>query len=158
VKKILIVYHSQSSNTEAMAKAVSEGATAAGAKVVLKKAVDANAEDIMGCDIVAIGTPNYFGYMAGMVKDFFDRVWATIREKVGDKPYVTFGSRGGGGSQAVDSVDKICDGLKMIKALPGPLATRKPTPEILVECQELGKKMAKLEKVERPKGVEEPRL
>jgi flavorubredoxin len=141
-----------------MAKAVAEGAKTAGANVVLKKAVEANAEDILGCDIVAIGTPSYFGYMAGMVKDYFDRVWATIREKVGDKPYVTFGSRGGGGSQAVDSVDKICDGLRMIKALPGPLAVRKPTPEIITECQELGRQMARLEKVEKSLRVEEPRL
>ncbi len=158
MKKILIIYHTQSGNTEAMAKAIYEAATSAGAQAVLKKAVDANAADILSCDIVAIGTPNYFGYMAGMVKDFFDRVWATIRDKVGNKPYVTFGSKGGGGSQAVDSVNSICDGLKMIKALSGPLATRQPTPEILAECRELGKKMAKLDKVVPSQKVEEPRL
>jgi flavorubredoxin len=158
MKKVLIVYHTQSSNTEAMAKAVYEGAKAAGAQAVLKKAVDANAEDVLGCDIIAIGTPNYFGYMAGMVKDFFDRVWATIRDKVASKPYVTFGSKGGGGSQAVDSVDRICDGLKMIKAFVGPLATRQPTAEILAECRELGSKMAKLDKVIPVQKVEEPKL
>ncbi len=138
MKKVLIVYHSQSGNTEAMAKAVSEGAGTAGATVTLKRAVDANAEDILGCDIVALGPPSSFGYMAGMVKDFFDRVWATIRDKVGDKPYVAFGSKGGGGSQALDSVERICDGLKMIRAFEGVLATRKPTEEALVECRELG--------------------
>jgi len=158
MKKVLLIYHSQSGNTEAMAKAVYEGAQAAGSKVVLKKAAEANADDILGCDILVIGTPNYFGYMSGMVKDFFDRVWATIREKVGNKPYVTFGSKGGGGSQGTDSVDKICDGLKMVKVLAGPLATRKPTEEILAECRELGEKIARLEKVEPIKGVEEPRL
>ncbi len=158
MKKILIVYHSQSGNTEAMAKAVYEGAAAAGAQAVLKKAVDANAADILGCDIIAIGTPSYFGYMAGMVKDFFDRVWASIRDKVGNKPYVTFGSKGGGGSQAVDSVDRICDGLKMIKAFTGPLATRQPAPEMLAECRELGKKLAKLDKVVPSQKIEEPKL
>ena len=158
MKKILIVYHTQSGNTELMAKAVAEGATAAGATVALKKAVDANVDDILNCDLIAIGTPNYFGYMSGMVKDFFDRVWGTIRDKVGDKPYVTFGSKGGGGGQALDSVEKICDGLKMIRAYQGVLATRKPTDDVLVECRELGKKIAKLEKVEKPAKVEEPRL
>jgi flavorubredoxin len=158
MKKVLIVYHSQSGNTEAMARAVSEGANATGANVVLKRAVDANSDDILGCDIVAIGTPSYFGYMAGMVKDFFDRVWATIRDKVGDKPYVVFGSKGGGGAQALDSVERICDGLKMIKAFEGILATRKPTEEDIAECRDLGKKIARLEKVEKPKRIEEPRL
>jgi flavorubredoxin len=158
LKKVLIVYHSQSGNTEAMAKAVSEGANAAGAAVVLKMATDANADDILGCDIVAIGTPNYFGYMAGLVKDFFDRVWATIREKVENKPYVTFGSKGGGGAQALDSVERICDSLKMIKAFEGVLTTRNPTEETLAECRELGKRLARLEKIERPQRIEEPRL
>ena len=156
--KVLIVYHSQSGNTDEMARAVSEGAVAAGATVALKRAVDATADDIIACDVVAIGTPNYFGYMAGMVKDFFDRVWATIREKMANKPYAAFGSKGGGGAQAIESVERICDGLKMAKVVPSVVATRKPTAEVLAECRELGKKLAHPEKLERLKGVEEPRL
>jgi len=136
---------------------VSEGAKAAGATVVFKKASEANAEDILTCDIIAIGTPSYFGYMAGMVKDFFDRVWSTIRDKMANKPYVAFGSKGGGGSQAVDSVERICDGMKMTKFAQSLLATRQPTEEALAECRALGKKLSRPEKIEKP-GVEEPRL
>ena len=158
MKKVLIIYHSQSGNTEAMAEAVYEGVKAKGATAVLKRAVDAGVEDILGCDIIAIGTPNYFGYMAGMVKDFFDRVWASVRDKVGNKPYVTFGSKGGGGAQALDTVERICDGLKMVKAFDGILATRKPTDEDLALCRELGKKLAVWDKVEKPKKIEEPKL
>jgi len=156
--KVLIVYHTQSGNTEAMAKAVAEGAKAAGATVALKKAVDAKAEDILACDVVAIGTPNYFGYMAGLVKDFFDRVWAAVREKMADKPYATFGSKGGGGAQALESVERICDGLKMSKLAIGLAATRQPSAEVLAECKELGKKLAHPDKVQKPKVPEEPRL
>jgi flavorubredoxin len=156
VKKVLIIY--QSGNTAAMAKAVSEGASAAGATVVLKNAVDANAEDILGCDIVAIGTPSYFGYMSGLVKDFFDRIWATIRDKVGNKPYVTFGSKGGGGVQFLEGLERICDNMKMVKVFEAMVATRKPTEEDLAGCRELGKKLAKLEKIEKSTKVEEPRL
>ena len=155
--KVLIIYHSQSGNTEAMAGAVSEGARSAKATVVLKKASEANAQDILACDIVAFGTPNYFGYMSGMVKDYFDRVWATVRDKVANKPYVVFGSKGGGGSQAVDSVERICDGMKMSKFAQAVLATRKPTDEVIAECKELGRKLSRPDKGEKP-GVEEPRL
>lgn len=73
-EKILIIHHSQSGNTEAMAKAVSEGANIVNAPVVLKRDVYTNSEDILGCDIMAISTLIYIGYMAGLVKDFFDRV------------------------------------------------------------------------------------
>ena len=144
MKKVLIVYHSQGGNTAAMARVLSEGATATGATVVLKRAVDANAEDILGCDIVAIGTPNYFGYMAGLVKDFFDRVWATIRDKVENKPYVTFGSKGGGGAQALDSVERICNSVGLSKIFEGIITTGKPSAKVFDDCEELGKKLAQL--------------
>jgi flavorubredoxin len=144
MKNLLIVYHSQSGNTEAMAKAIAEGARAAGANVALKKAVEANAADILNCDAVAIGTPNYFGYMAGMVKDFFDRIWATVREKMADKPYMVFGSYGGGGTVAIGTVEHICDGLKMKKICEALSAQREPKEENLAACKELGKKMAEM--------------
>ena len=144
MKNLLIVYHSQSGNTEAMAKAIAEGATAAGANVTLKRAVEANDADILNCDAVAIGTPNYFSYMAGMVKDFFDRVWAVVREKMADKPYVAFGSYGGGGTVAIETVEHICDGLKMKKICESVSAQREPTAENLAACKELGKKMAEM--------------
>ena len=142
--KLLIVYHSQSGNTEAMAKAISEGANAAGVTVALKKAVDTNDTDLLGCDVVAIGTPNYFSYMAGMVKDFFDRVWPTVREKMADKPYVVFGSYGGGGMVAIETVENICKGLGMKQVCEAVSAQREPTVENLNECKELGKKLAQI--------------
>ena len=144
MKNILIVYHSQSGNTEAMAKAVAEGATQAGATVALKKAPDAGIDDLMGCDAVIFGTPNYFSYMAGMVKDFFDRVWATVRGKMENKPYAVFGSYGGGGMPAIESVEGICNGLGMKKAAESLGIQRTPTDENLKACQELGEKIARL--------------
>jgi flavorubredoxin len=144
MKNLLIVYHSQSGNTGAMAKAVAEGAAAAGAKVDLKKAADTNDADLLGCDVVAIGTPNYFSYMAGMVKDFFDRVWATVRGQMANKPYAVFGSYGGGGMPAIESVEKICEGLGMKRMYESIGVQREPTAENLKACKELGEKLAKL--------------
>ena len=144
MKNLLIVYHSQSGNTEAMAKAIAEGAGTAGATVTLKKAADANDTDLLGCDAVAIGTPNYFSYMAGMVKDFFDRAWPTVREKMADKPYVAFGSYGGGGTIAIETVERICDGMKMKRICEAVSAQREPSAESLEACKALGKKMAEM--------------
>ncbi len=155
--KLLIVYSSLSGNTAAMAKAVAEGAQSAGASVVLKPAVEADAADLLACDVLAVGTPNYFGYMSGLVKDFFDRVWGTVRDKVASKPYVTFGSKGGGGAQALDSVENICNAVKMRRVADGILATRQPTEAVLQECREMGKKLARPESLAAP-PVKEPRL
>jgi flavorubredoxin len=144
MKKILVIYHSQSGNTEAMARAIAEGGKGAGAAVTLKKAADAGVDDLLACDAVVIGTPNYFSYMAGMIKDFFDRVWGTVRGQMENKPFAVFGSYGGGGLPAIESVEKICEGLGMKKIYDSIGIQRTPTAENLKACKELGKKLAKL--------------
>jgi flavorubredoxin len=144
MKKVLVIYHSQTGNTEKMARAIADSAKAAGAAVTLKKAVDAGIDDMLGCEVLVIGTPNYFSYMAGMVKDFFDRVWFTVRDKVGGKPYVVFGSYGGGGLPAIETVEKICEGLGMKKAADSLGIQRDPTGDGIKACQELGRKIAAL--------------
>ena len=110
----------------------------------MKKAVDADEKDILDCDVVAFGTPNYFSYMAGMVKDYFDRAWPVIRDKMENKPYVAFGSYGGGGMPAIESLEKICDNMSMKRLFDSVGVQRQPTPENLKACEELGKKLAEL--------------
>ncbi len=44
-----------------------------GATAELERVDYATVEDPISCDAVAFGSPNYFGYMAGLLKDFFDR-------------------------------------------------------------------------------------
>jgi len=142
--KVLIIYHSQSGNTGKMAQAVYDGALSADATVSLKKAADANADDLLGCDAVIMGTPNYFGYEAGMIKDFFDRNFFAMKGKVDGKPYATFGSHGNGGVKAIESLNKLCDNLGLKKAVESVAALREPSSEVLNECRGLGSKMSLL--------------
>ena len=124
--KLPIVYHSQSENTEAMAKAFYEGALSSEVTVSLKKAADTTSDDLIDCDAVAIGTLNYFSYMAGAVKDLFDRTFYAARGKADDKPYVVFGSHGGGGSKAMEGVERIYSGLRFRKAFDNVSTQGKP--------------------------------
>jgi len=144
--KLLIVYHSQSGNTEAMAKAVYEGASSAGATVTLKRAADATANDLLDCDAVAFGSPVYYGDMAGGLKDYFDRAYYAVRGKVNNKPYGAFSSGGIRTRQALDSIDRVASlsSLRMRKAFEGVIATDKPSSDALEQCKELGKKLAQL--------------
>jgi flavorubredoxin len=144
MSNILIIYHSQSGNTEAMAKAVAEGAKSAGANVNLKKAATAVADDILNCDAVIFGTPNFFSYEAGMVKDFFDRTFFTIKGKVDGKPFAVFGSYGGGGEMALASLSKLCESCGLKKAADSIGAQRAPSSEAVDKCKALGAKMALL--------------
>ena len=71
--KVLIVYHSLSGNTKAAAEAVAAGVKDGGADPVLKDGLQTDPADLLACDAIAVGTPDYFSYMAGGLKDFFDR-------------------------------------------------------------------------------------
>jgi NAD(P)H dehydrogenase (quinone) len=56
-----------------MAQGVIEGANAVpGSSVVLKRVGEVDANDLLSADAVIVGSPVYFGNMAGEVKTFFD--------------------------------------------------------------------------------------
>ncbi|MCR6668899.1 MAG: flavodoxin domain-containing protein [archaeon YNP-WB-040] len=99
--KILVLYYSRSGNTETLAKAVAEGARSVeGVNVELKRVDYATVEDMISCDGVAVGSPNYFGYMAGIMKDYFDKAWS-VRDKLAGKSYVAFTCGGGSRTTAL---------------------------------------------------------
>lgn len=144
--KILIVYHSQTGNTEKMARALSEGAgKIEGAEVVLKKAGEAGLEDLLSADGLAIGTPENFGYMSGMIKDFLDRTFYPSQrqpERIFRKPYVVFISAGNDGTGALTSIERIALGFKFKKIYEPVISKGKLTEETLEKCRELGQVLA----------------
>lgn len=141
--KVLIVYHTLSGNTEKMAIALAEGAKSVqGTQVVIRKAFDATLEDLLGCDAIALGSADYFSYIAGALKDFFDRTYYPSQGKVTGKPYAAFATGGRGGDRALEVLDRICGSFKFNKVVEGVAAERAPSPEVLAKCNEAGKKLA----------------
>ena len=141
--KILIVYHSQTGHTEKMAQAVAQGAKSIeGVEVILKKAADATTEDLLAADGLALGTPENFGYMSGMVKDFFDRTFYGAHEKVFRKPFVVFISAGNDGTGALRAIERIALGYKLKTVYDPVIAKGEITQEILDQCFELGATIA----------------
>ena len=142
---ILILYHSQGGNTRRMAVAVAQGVESiAGARALLKPAAEATLEDLLACRGLAIGSPEYFGYMAGQVKDFFDRTYeqARGRKEVFRKPYLVFISAGNDGSGALRAIERICLGYQFRKVQEPLIATGEVTAEVLARCRELGATLA----------------
>ena len=133
--KILIVYHSQTGNTEKMAHAVAEGARGIeGVDVILKKAADATLDDLLTADGFALGTPENFGYMSGMVKDFFDRTFYGAQGKVFRKPFVVFISAGNDGTGALRAIERIALGYKFKTVYQPVIARGAITEEIISQC------------------------
>jgi multimeric flavodoxin WrbA len=128
-----------------MAEAVAEGVRSiTKAEAVLKRASDANLQDLMDCDGLAIGSPEYFGYMAGRVKDFFDRTYENARgqKDIFKKPYVVFISAGNDGTGALTAIERICIGYQFKKVYDPVVARGDINRNVLSKCEELGMTIA----------------
>jgi len=143
---ILIIYHSQEyGHTDKMAQAVSKGVKDGGADVVCVNTNDerVDVEIFRNCDAVAVGTPDYYSYIAGGLKMFFDD-WYIAKGKddtdLTDKPVGLFFSHGGGG--------KVREPLEIFGQKIGPQvgdtveSKGSPDEQVVSACENLGKKLA----------------
>jgi multimeric flavodoxin WrbA len=136
MKNILVVHHSASGGTRALVSALSEGASAtAGIAVLTRSAAAATALDLQNAYGLIIATPENFGYMAGSIKEFFDRTFYACMSDttqlgggqaslLAGRPYSVLVCAGTDGSGAMQSVDRIVTGWRMRKVHPGVIALR----------------------------------
>lgn len=142
-KCILVVYHSQGGTMERLAHRFVQGATREPAITVsLKKAGDATLDDLLGCNAIAIGSPEYFGTMAGMIKDFFDRTFVAAQEKTIGLPYVCLVCAGNDGRGAITQMERIIAGYKWRQALEHLRIVGPSTDEDYARVEELGHTLA----------------
>lgn len=144
MSKVLIIYHSLSGNTKAAAEAVAEGVRSVeGAEAKVMEALRAGPEDLTDCDTLAVGTPDYHNYMAGGVKDFFDRSYYPTEGKVTGKPVGIFVTHGGGG-KAVESVKSICRTFKFRLVCAPVLVKNAPDEPARKELRKMGELLGQL--------------
>ncbi|MEU4220236.1 NAD(P)H:quinone oxidoreductase [Actinoplanes sp. NPDC026623] len=126
--KVAVFYYSSTGTVHALAEAIAEGATSAGAEVRLRRAAElapadaidqnpqwrqhldatsavpvAQLDDLAWADAYAFGTPTRFGTPAAQLKQFIDQAGGLWREGVlADKPVTAFTSAYNrhGGSEA----------------------------------------------------------
>ena len=145
MKNFLIVYHSQSGNTQRMAQAVQNGAKnkdIEGVKVRMLNALDAGPSDLLWANGLILGTPENFGYMSGALKDFFDRTFYAVEGKIAPLPYSVFISAGNDGSGAMRSIERIANGYPFISVQPAFICKGAPSYSDLQHCSEMGQALA----------------
>ncbi|MBS7611550.1 flavodoxin family protein [Candidatus Bathyarchaeota archaeon] len=113
-----------------------------GVTAKIMRVENAKIEDFISCDAVAFGSSNYFGYMSGLMKDFFDRAW-NVRDKIYGKPAVAFTSGGGPSNSALLSIERMFDAFRMVKVCDGVALSGIPTARDLEACRKLGETLAK---------------
>ncbi len=108
---ILIVYDSETGNTEKMARAVADGVKEVkGATAVLKRAVDTTNEDLLHAEAIIAGSPVYYGLMSAALKHVFDTS-VKIHGKLDGKVGGAFASSGGVATGAETTILSILEAM-----------------------------------------------
>lgn len=150
MKRLLIVFHSQFGATAQMAEAAFAGACRIdGVHSELRRAADAGVDDLLHADALLIATSENFGGMAGMIKDFLERVYYPCEDRIAGRAYATIVCAGTDGSGAQLQVDRVATGLRLRKVHPGILYQSGVTAQthivpapVLAQCEELGATLA----------------
>ena len=83
--QVLVMYHSQTGNTEALAREVAKGVQEVdGVDCLLKPVADVTQDDFLSSNGLIAGSPVYFGSMSAELKLVFDR-FVHIRSQMADK-------------------------------------------------------------------------
>ena len=70
--KVLVVFDSQTGNTEKMAHYVAEGIKKAGVEPIVKHVDEATIDEIPQCQGIILGSPVYYGLPSAKIKKFVD--------------------------------------------------------------------------------------
>ena len=146
MKTLLIVYHSLTGGTRQMAEAAMHGARTEHDVVVrLLRAADADAADLLAADGCIFATPENLAAMAGRMKDFFDRTYYAVLDRINGRAYVSMVCAGSDGENAARQIARIVTGWRL-RPIADPLivCTHAQTPEAILAPKQI--KTADLER------------
>jgi multimeric flavodoxin WrbA len=143
VKKLLIVYHSQSGATERLAYAAAGGAREEGSVALrVLRAAEAGAADLAWCDALLLATPENFGSVSGGAKEFLDRTFYAASVREANRAYALLVSAGNDGSGAVRQLQRIMQGYPMRQVAEALIVRGEPQAADLARAAELGQALA----------------
>ncbi len=140
MKTLLIVFHSRTGGARQMAQAAAHGASSGGeVNVRLLQAADAQAEDLLQADGYIFVMPENLAAIAGEMKEFFDRVFYGVLERIVGRAYAVLVCAGSDGANAVRQAERICTGWRLRKAAESIIVcTHAQTPEKILAMKTIG--------------------
>jgi multimeric flavodoxin WrbA len=155
MKKLLIVYHTFTGGTLQMVQAAAAGSgSEPNVTVHLEAATTAGVDQLLEANGYLFACPENLAAMSGLMKDFFDRSYYPVLDRIQGRPYATIICAGSDGSNAARQIERIATGWRL-KAIAPPLivCTQAQTPEQIMRpkrilaadlerCRELGATIA----------------
>jgi len=105
-------------------------------------APNAGPEDLRWAHGLLFGTPENFGTMSGLLKDFFDRTFYAVEGELAPLPYALFISAGNDGRGAVREIERIARGYPFTQVAEPLIVRGPPTEDALGDARELGMTLA----------------
>lgn len=139
-KKLLIICHTPSKNTQSLADAILKGAKTPNfdIKALCISPFQADSKHVQNADAIILGTTENFGYMSGAMKDFFDRIYYPCLENTQGTPYSLVVRAGIDGTGTINAVQKIIAGLKWTPMQAPLLCKGAYSVKFEEQCEELG--------------------
>ncbi len=144
-KRLLIVAHAPSPNTQAMRDGVQAGAQhedIGNVVVDVRSPFDAGPAEVMAADAIILMTTENLGYMSGAMKDFFDRTYYPVLEDKQGLPCALIIRAGHDGTGTQRGLDTILTGLRWKQVQPPVICKGEWDDAFLPTCRETGMAMA----------------
>ena len=138
--KTAVVYWSGTGNTEAMARAVAEGMTAAGAEAVLLTPAEIASGDLNAYAAIAFGCPAMGSEVLEEME--FQPMFDACKRSLGGKRVALFGSYGWGDGEWMRTWESDCDSAGVNLVCESVICTETPDETALEACRALGKALA----------------
>jgi len=149
--RLMILWHTRTGASEALARAAAEGA---GSAAWLVGAGEAEPEMLLAADGYVFVCPENLGSMSGLMKEAFDRAYYPCLGRIEGRPYATLIAAGSDGEGAQRQIDRIATGWRLKRVAPPvivnlaaqtpeAIAAPKTVPEAaLVQARETGAALA----------------
>ena len=131
----MIVWHSRTGASEALARAAFE---AAGADARLLRAKDVEPEALLCAQGFLFVCPENLASMSGEMKEMFDRCYYPVLGQIEGRPYATMIAAGSDGESAQRQIDRIAKGWRLKRIADAMIVnTSAQTPEEILATKQL---------------------
>lgn len=135
--QLLIVWHSMTGGSKALAEAARDGAANEGDVTArLLHADEAQPEDMLAANGYLFAFPENLAAISGVMKAFFDRCYYPCLGQIEGRPYALLVCAGSDGGNAVRQAERIATGWRLKKVADSQIVcTHAQTPEAVLAAK-----------------------
>ena len=152
--KAIVIYYSRTGNTKEMAAIIAKAMNEADLQTECKSVSDIEAQDLLNYDAIVVGSPTYYGHMAGLIKQLFDDSVAfhgKLDGKIGAAFTSSANIAGGNETTIMGIIEVMLIAGCVVQGDPqgdhyGPVSIGRPDDRVKRQCIRRGRRIAELTK------------